>query len=136
MARAPRPCSPKDLQTKAEQLAARDAVMKIVLEHLAQGRASLPELLVVVGGHRSTLVGYMLHMHKKRRTIRPTTQRRNKALLWELGADPSLPSEDDLLDRLFAPKRGIAPARQLGMRRDPLIAAFFGPAQVAAGAAA
>ena len=63
---------------------------------------------------------------------RAGTQDEQKRELWELGEDPTLPSPDELLDQSFAQRRSAVPARQVGMWRDYLVAALFGPAQEAA----
>ena len=116
------------LRPKEEQLAARAAAVAGVLELLKEGPKTAAEMFAVIGGLRPTFSNYLNHMHKTLRQIRMTGQYRNRGELWELGADPALPELDDELDQLIAPKRGIHPARQLGMRRDPLVAALFGPA--------
>ena len=136
MARAPRPCSPKGLQTKEQQLAARAAAVAVIESQLLEGPKTIGELLAAVGGKRATLVSYLIHVHKTRRTARPTSERRGNGFLWVLGADLTLPTQDEELDRMFAVKRGSGPARQIGMIRDPLVAALFGPAVPALGAAA
>lgn len=120
------------LRPKEEQLAARAAAVAKVIELLQEGPKTVGELLAVVGGLRPTFSNYLNHMHKTLRVIRMTGQYRNRGEIWMLGADPALPNPDDELDDLIAPKRGIHPARQIGMRRDPLVAALFGPAQGAA----
>ena len=71
-------------------------------------------------------------MHRVLRLIHMTGTYRNRAELWAPGAETSLPALDDELDRVFAVKRGIGPARQIGMRRVALVAALFGPAHGAA----
>lgn len=122
------------LRPKEEQLAARAAAVAKVLELLQDGPKTAAELLAEVDGLRPTFSNWLNHMHKKLRLIRMTGEYRNRGELWELGADPAVPDPDDELDALIAPKRGVHPAKQIGMFRDPLVAALFGPA--AAGAAA
>jgi len=115
-------------RTKEQQLAARaDAVAKMEAL-LMEGRKTAHELFDGCEGIRATLANYLRYMHKDRRTVRPSGEKEGSWILWELGTDPALPTPDEALDEYFAPKRGIGPARQLGMHRDPLIAAFFGPA--------
>lgn len=120
------------LRPKEEQLAARAAAVAKVVELLRERPMTAGELLAVVGGLRPTFSNYLNHMHKTLRLIRMTGEYRNRGEIWALGADPTLPDLDDELDTLIAPKRGVHPARQLGMRRDPLVAALFGPALGAA----
>lgn len=113
---------------KAQHEKARAATVEKILNLLAGERLSAPELSRATRVEPNTLNGYLRYMQRTLRKARPTTMRRAKAALWELGADPSLPSEDEILERLIAPKRGIRPAVQIGIPRDPLIAALFGPA--------
>ncbi|WP_288379797.1 hypothetical protein [uncultured Massilia sp.] len=127
MARGPDhlPLTPR---TKEQQLAARaDAVAKMQAM-LEKGPMTAGALFNACEGLRATLKGYLNYMHKTLRTVRPSGKKDGPWILWELGADPALPTPDEVLDEYFAPKRGIGPARQLGMRRDPLIAALFGSA--------
>lgn len=103
------------------------AVAKI-LDMLSREHCSAPELAKATKTEPNTLNGYLRYMQKTLRKVRIATPPSIRPALWELGADPSLPSEDEVLDRLIAPKRGIHKAVQIGIPRDPLIAAFFGPA--------
>ncbi|MCA1857421.1 hypothetical protein LE190_16025 [Massilia oculi] len=116
------------LRPKEEQLAARAAAVAKITELLQEGPMTAGELLAVVGGLRPTFSNWMSHMHKKLRLIRMTGEYRNRGEIWELGADPALSDPDDELDNLIAPKQGIHPATQIGIPRDPLVAALFGPA--------
>lgn len=80
----------------------------------------------------STITGYryLAYMRDTLRQIHnERTPNRRDMHLWVLGEDPELPNSDAALDKAFAPKRYISPARQIGMIRDSLIAAFFGPAE-------
>lgn len=130
------PVQPGSLGSKQEQMAARAASMARVKELLAAqpmtaaelARALVNELKIV----QPTALGYLRHMHKAERSIRPTGETRGRAELWTLGTDPTLADPDEVLDRMFAAKRATVPACQVGMWRDPLVAAMFGPAQGAA----
>lgn len=117
------------LGSKVAQQAARAEAVAKVTEALADGPKTLAELLVVVKCLRPTMANYMRYMHKTLRVIHMTGQYRNRGELWALGEDKTLPTFDEQLDQLFAAKRGTVPARQMGMPRDPLVAALFGPAQ-------
>lgn len=118
----------KGLFTREEQEAARQKAIKEIEAMLGEAPATIGEVYQAVDGMRATIVGYMSYMHKTLRKIRPTGTKKAHAMLWELGADPALPDLDEELDRLIAAKRGWRPAVQVGMQRDPLIAALFGPA--------
>lgn len=116
------------LGSKVAQQAARAVAVAKVIELLQEGPKTASELLEAVGCLRPTLANYMRYMHKTLRVIRMTGEYRNRSELWTLGEDKTLPTSDEQLDSLFAVKRGCAPARQMGMWRDPLVAALFGPA--------
>lgn len=106
----------------------RAAAVAKILDMLSREHCTAPEMAKATKTEPNTLNGYLRYMQKTLRKVRPTGLRRDKATLWELGADSSLPSEDEVLDRLIAPKRGIHKAVQIGIPRDPLVAALFGPA--------
>lgn len=117
---------PLEPRTKEQQIAARAEAIKKIHELLADAPATIGEMYQAVDGLRPTIVGYLRYMHKSLRTVRPTSETRGRATLWALGADPTLPTPDEELDQIFAPKCGTRPAVQIGMRRDPLVAALFG----------
>ena len=126
------PVRPGALGTKEQQQAARAAAIDTIVEQLQHGPKTAGELLDVVGCLRATLSNYLNHMHKTLRLIHMTGTYRNRGELWALGADTKLPSHDEALDQLFEVRRGTSPARQIGMRRDPMVAALFGSARGAA----
>lgn len=123
------PVKPGALGTKEQQQAARAAAIAKITELLGTGPMTSGDILRIVGGNRSTLMSQMQYMHETLRRIRKTGESRNYGALWELGADEKLPSLDDQLDQIIAPKRGIGPAKQIGMWRDYMVAALFGPAR-------
>lgn len=111
-----------------QQEQARAAAMQKIEDMLREKQCTAPEMALATKVEKNTLNGYLRYMQKTLRKVRIATEPGIRPALWELGADPSLPSEDEVLDRLIAPKRGIHKAVQIGIPRDPLIAAFFGPA--------
>ncbi|MGI4717247.1 MAG: hypothetical protein ACRYGO_07480 [Janthinobacterium lividum] len=119
----------KGLFTREEQEAARQKAIKEIEAMLGDAPATIGEVYAAIDGMRATITGYMAYMHKTLRKIRPTGAKKANAMLWELGADPNLPDLDEELDRLISPKRGIHPARQIGIPRDPLVAYLFGEAK-------
>lgn len=123
-------------QSRQEQLATRAASVARIKELLAVEPRTAAELSQVLASElqvtRTTVFGYLRHMHKTERSIRLAGETRGRAELWELGADPALPAPDEALDRSFARKCATVPARQVGMEREPLVAALFGPAREAA----
>lgn len=111
-----------------QQEQARAAAMQKIEGMLRERKYTAPEMARATKTEKNTLNGYLRYMQKTLRKVRIATPPGIRPALWELGADPSLPSVDEVLDRLIAPKRGIHKAVQIGIPRDPLIAAFFGPA--------
>ncbi len=126
------PVQPGALRSKEEQQTARAAVVAKVTELLQEGPKTASEMFSGVDCLRSTFSNYLNHMHKTLRLIHMTGTYRNRGEVWALGPDTSLPPVDDELDHICAPKRGIYPARQIGMHRDALVTALFGPARGAA----
>ena len=124
MTRAKPGAEAKRLRQAAERAAAVDKI----LDMLSMKRCTAPELAEVTKVEKNTLNGYLRYMQKTLRKVRIASAAGIRPALWELGADPALPTEDEKLDQLIAPKRGIHKAVQIGIPRDPLIAAFFGPA--------
>lgn len=108
--------------------AARDHAIERIRELLMLGPASRATICEAIGLNENTCSMYLGYMRKELRLIR-VSERKSfvKALEWELGEDPSLPPED-------SPTQSSVPARQLGIARDPLVAALFGPAAQAAAA--
>lgn len=121
-------CGRRAGTSKEQEQAARAAAMAAILDALADGPKTTHELLEIVGAAKGTLAKYLHDMRYTHQTIRFSGERKGRSELWTLGADPSLPDPDERLDKLFAQKRRFRPAKQIGMRRDPLVAALFGPA--------
>lgn len=90
--------------------AVRDESIKQIKALLANGPMSAHDLDKVVAVHRNTLYGHLEHMHKVLRIAHPIGFR-NRSMVWQLGVDPALPP---LIDSTA--------------KRDPLVAALFGPA--------
>jgi hypothetical protein len=114
--------------SRYEQIAARDAAIEMFEARLKDGPKPVGDLFEGMPGNRATLRTYLTFMHLNLRAVRIVSEPGIRPALWALGADPSLPTEDEALDRLIAPKRGIRKAVQIGIPRDPLVAALFGPA--------
>lgn len=116
---------PVEPRTREQLLAVRAAAVAKMEAVLADGPQTVVEMFAPLVGIRQTFLSYVRHMHKNLRVIRPTGAVRGRFILWELGADPTLESLDDEADRLTRLSRQAA---QIGMHRDPLVAALFGPA--------
>jgi hypothetical protein len=111
----------------AERLAHRAEVCVRIEALLEGGEMSVADISDQVGILRSTGQAYLRYMWRQLRLVRKTGQTSKWGRCnWELGADPDLPTADEMLDAAFAPIRKNLPARQIGMQRDPLVTAFFG----------
>ena len=116
---------------------ARDVAVEQITALLKQSRMTNAQVAGALGINPSTAFTYLRHMERVLRTARKSgeLERPNGAALWELGEDPALPTAEELEDAACAPRRRVVPARQVGMWRDRLDVALFGPAR-AQGAAA
>lgn len=86
------------------------------------GSASTKTLCEQVGLPISTGAKYANYMHRELRLIRHAWERKPFGPSeWELGADPKLAPNTES-------SRRSVPAQQVGIGRDPLVAALFGPA--------
>lgn len=119
---------PEAAAKRYQQEQARAEAIQKMEDMLREKQCTSPEMAKATRVEKNTLNGYLRYMQKTLRKVRIATPPGIRPALWELGADPSLPSEDEVLDRLIAPKRGIHKAVQIGIPRDPLVAALFGPA--------
>lgn len=102
-----------------------------IIELLERDRkASRETMCTELGLNPNACSMYLTYMRKELRLIR-TTGTRNwlSAFEWELGEDPSLPAEG-------VPVQSTVKARQLGIKRDPLVAALFGMARIERGLSA
>jgi hypothetical protein len=84
-----------------------------------------------LGLNPNTASAYLRHMHKDLRMIQRLQERKGiSRVQWKLGEDFALVAMDDEIER--GAKQHTVPARQIGMCRDSLVAALFGPALAAA----
>jgi hypothetical protein len=102
-----------------------------ILKLLVAGPASLDTIATTLGLRPDVTASYLHHMHHDLREIRRWQERPGfSATLWRIGEDPHLPQRGgSLLGNESDVKRSVVPARQMGMVRDPLVAAMFGPAR-------
>ncbi len=111
---------------KKERRAAAVEQIKLLL---AEGPKTAADLREALGLNGSTAFAYLHHMASDLRIARKTgTQDGKGRELWELGEDLTLPHPDAELDASFAQRAHTVPARQVGMWRDAMVAALFGPA--------
>jgi transcriptional regulator with XRE-family HTH domain len=85
------------------------------------------QLAEALGVNIHTMRGYLRRMRSIQRTIRPSGEYLAECVLWELGEDPTMPDRAEQNED-YDPRRPVVPARQIGMQRDPLVTALFGPA--------
>src|SRR5690606_3232822 len=106
------------------------AAIEAIQQLLREKRMTSPQLAEALGLHASTTFNYLRHMAKTLHLVRRTDKmdRPNGSFYWELGAEILLVELDEKEDPRYAPKRKIVQAYQIGIPRDPMIAALFGPA--------
>lgn len=88
-----------------------------------RGTLTRDDVVTALHLHPHTAGSYLRHMHRDLRMIRKV-KRVGSTAIWELGEDPALAVFVE-----FKTKQRMVPARQVGMWRDSLVAAFFGPAR-------
>lgn len=111
-----------------DKLAIRAYYVEWITELLDTGPMSVPDLIKLTGVLRSTMHSYLRYMEQTLLKVRRSGERKDRQVLWEIGVSPDLGNADDEDLLAIAPKRPMAPAEQVGMWRDGLVAAFFGQA--------
>lgn len=102
----------------------REQGVKLIEQMLeARGTIKRQEIIDELGVHPVTATSWLCHMHKDLRIISRSKRRADGTIDWMLGEDKTLPAAE------VEESRSVVPARQVGMWRDALVAAFFGPAQ-------
>jgi hypothetical protein len=103
-----------------------------ILKILLAGPASTAAIAAKLELRPELVASYLRHLHLEEREIRQYQERPGfSVVLWRLGADPALASKGatPLGDDESDVKRTVVPARQMGMQRDPMVAAMFGLAR-------
>lgn len=100
----------------------RDRAVAEIEKKLASGPMTRESIAAELGLNPSTAASYLRHMHQGLRIIRKAQRLPDNRVLWELGEDLTLPDETDVAQH-------TVPAEQVGMWRDPLVGALFGPAR-------
>jgi hypothetical protein len=109
-----------------DKLAIRAYYVEQITDLLDTGPMSAPELIELTGVIRSTMHSYLRYMEQTLLKVRRSGERKDRQVLWEIGISPELGNSDDEDLLAIAPKRPVAPAEQVGMWRDGLVAALFG----------
>lgn len=113
----------------ADQLARRDAAMDRIRELLTEKPQSRAELAAVLGIPSGTVYGYLCSLQEMDEVYQMDHTDEKGRKVW--AADGAAQQAGASRGAAEHTKRAwIVPARQMGMPRDPLVAALFGPAAV------
>lgn len=104
----------------------RDRYVPLIRAILERGPEARGDIATELGLNPNTLTIYLRYMHQTLGEIRRGPIAGNNSFRWELGEDPAL------CYRIEKGDQRTVPARQVGMWRDSLVAALFGPGQGAA----
>lgn len=123
--------SPANL-SNAEKLSRRDAAIERIAELLAEKQRTVIDLAAELSIPWNTVYGYMRFMQEVGDAHQTGYFDSKRREFWAAGrakpgGEANVP--DECVQRAW-----IVPARQMGMLRDPLVAALFGPAQMGAAA--
>ena len=114
---------------RAEKKRRRAEAVEKITVLLAQRRMCAAEIADELQLVKGTAFAYLRFMASDLRVARKAGAQDDQGReLWELGEDPTLPSLEEVDAAADAPSRRMVPARQIGLVRDSLIAALFGPA--------
>lgn len=116
--------------SNAEKIARREVAMERILVLLAEKPLSVTDIAQDLKISQNTAYGYLRYMVELGDVHRTDETEENGRALWALGRD-----EGNLAEVPKHPGfKGVVnvPARQVGIPRDPLVAALFGPAREAA----
>lgn len=112
--------------SRSQQLVRRAECLERIPRLLQQGHKTAAEIGQILEVHPSTAFAYLHFLAHELHTVRKSRDTKCGSALWELGADPALTAVTS--KNTGAPQRSVVPAQQLGMWRDWLVAALFGPA--------
>jgi hypothetical protein len=99
------------------------AIVRLLTEH---GSVATGQIVEALGVNERTVVAYLRYLRDVKRTIRRSGYLKG-ATLWELGEDTTARKKTPPVEEMRQ-SQAFVPARQMGMRRDALVAALFGPA--------
>jgi hypothetical protein len=111
----------------ADKIAAREDACNKILALLAKKPMTVAELMVETGLQDSTACRYMNYLAEMGEACRCEERGPSNRQIWRLGSDGAPPDKKERGNAFSGAK--VVPARQVGMWRDPLDVAFFGPAQ-------
>lgn len=115
-----------DNLSNAEKVSRRDAAIERIGEMLAEKPRTVIEMAADLSIPWNTVYGYMRFMQEVGDAHQTGEFDGGRREFWAAGRA----NQGEVLETLDAnPRRAwIVPARQMGMPRDPLVAALFGPA--------
>lgn len=109
----------------AEWAARREESIKRISAALAEGDLTIADIAEEFGMPTSTAYGHLTHMESQGLVHRTGKLDENRRRLWASGPKPVEAEQEEAEEN---PARAV-PAQQLGMARDPLVEALFGPAK-------
>lgn len=115
----------------SDQVARRAAAIEQVRALLAEQAMSCFDLSARLGIPARTVYGYLTHLQDMGEVYQMDSLDDRGRKTWALD-DEEQQVATDRAQAEHAKRAWIAPARQIGIPRDPLVAALFGPAQGAA----
>lgn len=111
--------------TVGEKRAIRDDFCKQIRALLERKPMTVVDIAAAIGLRETTAYGYLCHMADIGEARRSSEVGIKNRQLWTLGREGNRPVKQ--MRPVLQPGVTVAPARQVGMWRDPLDVALFGP---------
>ena len=115
----------------ADKIAAREAACEQILKLLAKQPMTVAEIMAEImaemGLTDSTACRYLNYLAEMGEVCRCEERGPSNRQIWRLGSDGAPPDKKERGNAFSGAK--VVPARQVGMWRDPLDVALFGPAR-------
>jgi hypothetical protein len=119
--------APKGGLSNAQKIARRDAGTERIRALLAERAMTVTDLAVELRQSQGTTYAYLRYLAEMDEVHRTDAVDVHQRKMWALGPDESNVAEVETKEKFQGAV--IVPARQLGIPRDPLVAALFGPAR-------
>jgi AraC-like DNA-binding protein len=127
-----RPAASESRPSAAEMIALREQVLERIRALLAERQMAVADIAGQLGLKRPTVYRYMCYLDEMGEAHRTVMQGGRQPEMWAAGRAPLQEATAEELEEVEPSRAWIVPARQIGMQRDPLVAALFGPARGAA----
>lgn len=111
-------------------IARREDSIQQIRDALTEGAMTVGDIAERFGAPEGTIYGHMVHMEKQGTAHRTGRRDSRRRVLWAVGPKPAASPAAEQEEAMFGSR--TVPARQVGMWRDYMVAALFGPAQGAA----